>query len=260
MTTPAILSEMVEPKTVFIEGGHFKMGSKAHKREQPIHEVMLTSFYLGQYPITNEQFLPFLNEEGNQEEGGRNWVNIEGRYQGARCGIIKGTNGFECVPGLENHPMIYVSWYGARAYCKWLSHKTGKKYRLPSEAEWEYAARGGKHKSPYTYSGSNQLKEVGWYGKNNHNGTMPVGLKWPNKLGIYDMSGNVDEWCADHWHGNYKNAPEDGSAWIEGGEKNRRVVRGGSWGNDDDYCRVSDRLWSSANVRLNSYGFRISRY
>lgn len=228
--------------------------------EKPAHKVSLPSFYLGQYPVTNQQFVPFLNELGNQEEGGRTWVNVEGSYSGARCGILENAGTFECIPGLEQHPMIYVSWYGARAYCQWLSEKTGKNYRLPSEAEWEYAARGGIHDSLFTYSGSNQLKEVGWYDENSHNGTMPVGLKLANELDLYDMSGNVREWCADHWHENYKNHPDDGSAWTSGGGENLRVVRGGSWSDIDFGCRVSDRYWSFTNNWDYNFGFRVARY
>ncbi len=260
MTTPATQNIIIEPSTIFIEGGSFMMGEKKREHAQPIHKVTVPSFYLGQYPVTNEEFLPFLNDQGNQEEGGTNWVNLEGNYEGTRCGIIKSDAGYECSLGLERHPMIYISWYGAQAYCKWLSEKTGKSYRLPSEAEWEYAARGGIHHSPFTYAGSNQLKEVGWYRTNSHGSTKPVGLKLANELDLYDMSGNVDEWCADHWHRNYDHAPDDGSAWIAGGEDSGRVVRGGSWGDDGFNCRVSDRFRSGTNFGYGDIGFRVARY
>lgn len=244
----------------YVEGGEFEMGSNRNERERPIHKVTVPSFYLGRYPITNQQFVPFLNEQGNQEEGGAAWVNLDGNFSGVSCGIEEVDGTYHCIKGQEHHPMIYVSWYGARAYCKWLSNKTGQAIRLPSEAEWEYAAKGGKHKSPFLYAGSNHLDEVGWYRTNSHRQTKPVGLKYPNQLSLYDMSGNVWEWCADHWHENYNDAPSDGTAWVKGGNSERRVVRGGSWYDIDGYCRVSYRLGFDAIGGFVNIGFRVSRY
>ena len=246
---------------VHVEGGRFMMGSEEGKdNERPIHAVKLFDFYMGKYLITNEQFLPFLNEMGNQEEGGRQWVSIWGKIEDTRHGIIQTSTGFECFAGFESCPTIYVSWYGANAYCKWLSKKTGQKYRLPSESEWEYAARGGKHSKGYRYAGSNKLKKVGWFGGNSHIELKAVGQKYPNEIGLYDMSGNVWEWCADVWHANYKGAPQDGSAWLEGGEQDDRVVRGGSWDLNDDFCRVSYRGGLDDYSRDYDMGFRIVRY
>lgn len=243
----------------YVEGGEFEMGSTNRESEKPIHKVIVPSFYLGRYPITNQQFLPFLNDQGNQEEGGTTWVNLNGSFSGVSCGIEKVGDSYACISGQEHHPMIYVSWYGAKAYCEWLSKKAGQAFRLPSEAEWEFAAKGGKQKSPFKYAGSNHLDEVGWYLANSHSLTKPVGLKYPNQLGLYDMSGNVFEWCADHWHENYKGAPKDGAAWIKGGGQERRVVRGGSWSFNDSYCRVSVRYRSNASYRYLDIGFRVSR-
>lgn len=236
------------------------MGSNDYEAAQPIHEVEVPSFYLGRYPITNEQFVPFLNAKGNQEEKGQRWVNLEGGYLGAKCGIKKSQDGFECIKGQEKHPMIYVNWYGAHAYCEWLSVQTGQAYHLPSESAWEYAARGGKYQSRFSYAGSNYLNEVGWYGQNSHDQTKPVGLKFPNELGLYDMSGNVWEWCTDYWHENYEGAPTDGSTWLTGGDSTRRVVRGGSWCENDLRCRVSSRVRDFAMDRNSVIGFRVARY
>lgn len=260
MTTLAALVKKIETKMSYVEGGNFNMGSKETGREQPIHQVEISSFYMSCYPTTNEQFVPFLNARDNQAEKGINWVNLEGNYSGVKCGIRKTADGFECITGLEKHPMIYVNWDGARAYCEWLSAQTGQAYRLPSESEWEYAARGGRHQNDFSYAGSNDLNEVGWYKQNSHGQTKPVGLKFSNELGLYDMSGNVWEWCADHWHENYKGAPKDGSAWLTGGDSTRRVVRGGSWVDNDYYCRVSYRDWGNAGSRDDTVGFRVARY
>ena len=156
-----------------------------------------------------------------------------------RWGIQQVEGTWQAANAFEDHPVINVTWYGAIAYCDWLSEKEGQPYRLPSEAEWEYVARGGVKSKGFLYAGGHKLKEVGWYSKNSHGQTKPVGLKQPNELGLYDMSGNVREWCADHWHENYNGAPTDGSAWVTGGDASRRVVRGGSWFNYDYRCRVS---------------------
>ena len=245
---------------VYVEGGSFLMGDEKSEDSLPVHEVQVPSFHLGVYPITNAQFVPFLNEKGNQEEEGRLWVNLEGNYQGVKCGIQKNAKGFECKTGLEKHPIIYLNWYGAVAYCQWLSDKTGQVYHLPSEAEWEYAAGEGNQSKGFPYAGGHKLKELGWYRKNSHRQTKPVGLKKPNALGLYDMSGNVWEWCADHWHENYEQAPTDGSAWITGGENSRRVVRGGSWYVNYFNCRVSLRFRYYSNFRVSYIGFRVARY
>ena len=254
-----VITEQLSINMIEVEGDSFMMGYNV-ARERPIHEVNIPDFCIGQYLVTNEHFLPFLNEVGNQDEGGRKWVNIAGKFENVRCGIEEASNGFKCIEGLEKHPMIYVSWDGATAYCQWLSEKTGKEYRLPSESEWEYAARGGKYSKGYTYSGSNNLKEVGWYDQNSHGETKEVGLKKANELGLFDMSGNVFEWCADHWHSNYEGAPDDGSPWNSNKDENKRVIRGGSWSDVDNYCRVSYRYWDYHDSRFDDLGFRIARY
>ena len=246
-------------KMIFVEKGSFKMGDEAFSYSKPVYEVQVPAFYLGLHPITNEQFVPFLNDKGNQEEGGSSWVKLEGKYKGVTCGVRMNSGGYECIRGLETHPMVYVSWYGAKAYCEWLSIQTGEDFRLPSEAEWEYAARGGNASNGFPYAGGHKLKEVGWYSKNSPDQTSPVGLKQPNELGLYDMSGNVREWCADHWHSNYEGAPTDGSARVTEGTS-RRVVRGGSWYSVVNRCRVSIRNWDYAGFRYVNVGFRVARY
>ena len=175
-------------------------------------------------------------------------------------------------------PVEQVSWddivKGANdkpAFLDELNNKAEKykNYKLPSESMWEFAARGREKHRKYSFAGSNRLKEVGWYGNvnksgNDHNGTMPVGMKLPNELGLYDMSGNVREWCEDSWEGkwgvndNVNHIPTNGLAYS--GENNRSVVRGGSWFNSDNFCRVSYRDNYNRFDRLNYIGFRLVRY
>ena len=148
-------SNFLRPSMTFVKGGTFNMGCTPEQEancdddEKPMRRnVQVKDFYIGTYEITNEEFAAFLtdNGEGNKEEGGRTWVNLKGIYNGVVCGIEEfSPKKFKIKAGLEKHPMIFVSWYGAKAYCKWLSQKTGKRYRLPTESEWEYAARGGKN-------------------------------------------------------------------------------------------------------------------
>ncbi len=226
---------------VLVEGGTFMMGSHEGRRdEKPVHNVRVNSFYMSKYEITNAEYCKFLNVMGNQTEGGAGarWLNIYSYF----CQIKKVNGTFVPKLGKDNYPVICVTWYGARAYCKW------KGGRLPTEAEWEYAARGGKKSKGYKYAGSNKIEEVGWYDGNSHNsennlfrdrGTYPVGQKKPNELGLYDMSGNVYEWCDDKWHNDYNGAPVDGSSWR--GEGSKHVIRGGGWGDNPGRCRVAFR-------------------
>ena len=147
-----------------------------------------------------------------------------------------------------------MSWYGATAYCVWLSKKTGKKYRLPTEAEWEYAAKGGQS---YTYSGSDNVKDVAWMTKNSGDTTHDVGGLDPNGFGLYDMSGNVWEWCSD-WYGSYPmNAATDPKGSTEG---SARIIRGGSWGwngTGGAYCRAASRQNFYPYLGAWDIGFRI---
>ena len=242
---------------VVIPAGSFLMGSNERDREQPIHKGDVPAFKLGKYPITNAQYAAFLNAYGAEKVQA-------GKYKGQqmvhlhRWGVQQENGKWKAAVGYENHPIINVTWYGVNEFCTWLSEETGLQYSLPSEAQWEYAARANQPK--LKYAGSNKLEEVGWYDKNSHGETHPVGQKKANAWGLYDMSGNVDEWCADVWHDSYQGAPNDGRAWIGGGDQGSRVVRGGGWYYIDDFCRVSYRYGDLANGCGSNVGCRLSGY
>ncbi|MFN0035018.1 MAG: SUMF1/EgtB/PvdO family nonheme iron enzyme [Saprospiraceae bacterium] len=271
------LSESSRPDNMaFIQGGTFQMGSsdsEAGSDEKPTHKVTVSSFYLSKYEVTNAEFVKFLNEKGNQTEGGATWANLDGKYNDERCRISQSGSTFKVESGYENYPIIFVSWYGATAYCKWLAAKTGKNYRLPTEAEWEYAARGGS--AGQKFAGTDDAAALwqyanfcdskcgeSWADKNQTDGyayTAPVGSFKANRFGLHDMSGNVWEWCVDTWHSDYKGAPTDGSAWTKDGIENTAVLRGGSWFNIDDYCRSAIRSRLNRNNRVDFSGFRCAR-
>jgi len=159
----------------------------------------------------------------------------------------------------KSKPITGVSWNDANEYCTWLSQKTGKKYSLPTEAQWEYAAGGGASNRT-KWAGTNNENDLGnfaWYSSNSNSTTHEVGTtQKANSLGIYDMSGNVWEWCMDTWHSNYENAPNNGSAWIDN-SSSYRVNRGGSWNNSSSYCRVANRRSYHPTYRSNFLGFRL---
>ena len=239
------------PEVLPIKGGAFALDGK--------HNITVRDFHIGKYLVTNAQYGLFLQQYDSIKVKSGEFEEREMFYEDD-WGVQKVEGIWQAAKGFEDHPAIYVNWYGAVEYCKWLSGATGYNYRLPSEAEWEYAASGGPKSKGFLYAGGHKLKEVGWYSKNSHGQTKPVGLKQPNELGLYDMSGNVWEWCADHWHDNYDGVPKDGSAWVASGDTTRRVVRGGSWDLSTGICRVSYRLRGYADSRYSIIGFRVARY
>ena len=165
----------------------------------------------------------------------------------------------------ESRPVEYVSWHDAVEFCQKLSSKIGKIYTLPSESQWEYACRAGTA-TPFYFQHtvtSDLLNYNGTYPYGNaprgeyRRETTDVGIFPPNAFGLYDMHGNVSEWCQDIWHNSYNGAPTDGSAWESGGNNSYRVLRGGSWSDSSRYCRCAGRVYSHADIRNNSRGFRI---
>jgi len=204
---------------VRIEGGNAVIGnSEGEQAEKPEHEVNLNTFYLSKYEITNAQYCRFLNEAGNQTEAGKPWIAIDGRHSK----IEKSGENYQPKAGYDNHPVMEVSWYGAKVFCEW------KGGRLPTEAEWEYAAKGGKSGGKYKFSGSDDPYEVAWFGNNSGGNSHPVGQKKPNQLGLYDMTGNAWEWCYD-WFDPiyYKRSPDNNPKGPKDGKY--KVLRGGGW-------------------------------
>ncbi len=246
---------------IAVKGGSFTMGSKdGASDERKTHTVNMPDFYIGKYEVTVREFKAFIDDTQYQtdaDKGGYSYV-----WDGSLWSKKKGVNWQYDIAGNKrpkseyNHPVIHVSWNDAVAFAKWVSEQTGKTYRLPSESEWEFAARGRKSKG-YKYSGSDFPGNVAWFSDNAKRRTQSVGGKDPNKLGIYDMSGNVWEWCQDLYHDSYRDAPDDGSAWIAG-DGSDRVMRGGGWYNRVSHCRVANRFNYSSSARNGNIGFRLA--
>jgi formylglycine-generating enzyme required for sulfatase activity len=212
---------------VFVSGGCFQMGNEdGYSDEQPVHDVCLDDFWIGRYEVSQDE-----------------WANV----------MANNPSSFSDCP---NCPVEEVSWNDVQEFIKKLNIKTGQHYSLPSEAEWEYAARGGVSSQGYTYSGSNELDVVAWYNNNSGGKTHSVGEKQPNELGLYDMSGNVWEWVLD-WYGDsyYGSSPLDNPVGPSAGSD--RVSRGGSWFEWPQYCWATGRSGYDPASRLDNLGFRL---
>lgn len=231
----------IEPVTgmefVLLPPGSFTMGYDNDKDARPAHEVHVPSFYMGKYEVTFAQYDRFCVETGRPLPGDEGW-------------------------GRVYRPAIHVSWQDAMAFAGWLSEKTGKIFRLPSEAEWEYAARAGTsthfHWGDALGRSNANCKGCGtpW----DDGKTAAVGSFRPNNFGLFDMAGNVYEWTLDFKHPDYQGAPTDGSAWVESKDyrwARLRVTRGGSWGQDPMEIRPYARCWDGMNDRTREIGFRL---
>jgi len=222
------------PEMVTIPAGRFEMGSKHDSDEKPIHEVSIKTFAMSRYEITFAEYDAFAKATGRTKPKDSGW-------------------------GRGNRPVINVSWHDAVAYTKWLTEQTGQEYRLPTEAEWEYAARAGTEANYWWGNGigKNRANCDGCGSRWDDKSTSPVGSFEANPFGLYDTAGNVWEWCADNWHDNYEGAPTDGGVW-KGGNKSRRVLRGGSWSGSPGNCRSANRLRGTSVSRLQVVGFRVA--
>jgi formylglycine-generating enzyme required for sulfatase activity len=248
---------------VWVEGCSFMMGSnEGDEDEKPVHEVSLNGFYMGKYEVTRGQFRKFVeatNYQTEDEKDGGAWIySVEEKKWVKKDGLNwkKDAKGNDCYKTKENHPVIFVSYNDAIAYINWLKSTSNKKYRLPTEAEWEYAAKGGHKNSLYKYAGSDNIDEVAWYGDANDE-THPIGTKKANALGIFDMTGNVWEWCSDwydknHYQHSMKSNPEGG---LTG---DYRVLRGGSFNHGTFNCRPADRNYNLPYYSNYFVGFRLA--
>lgn len=256
---------LILPQMVRVTGGTFEMGSKdGESNEKPPHPVTVSDFYLGRYEVTNEEYASFLNAYGSDEVKAGAYAGQKMIYEETNFGLVKNGNSWQPVTGKEQHPVVYVTWYGATEYATWLREQTGQRWRLPTEAEWEYAAGGGVGERT-RYAGTDNDSELGnfaWYDSNSGSTTHAVGSKRPNSMGLYDMSGNVYEWCAD-WYGKtyYGTLDERKSTQNPKGPPSGsyRVLRGGSWGDDVYYCRVSLRSYNVPDDWNGLNGFRLAR-
>jgi formylglycine-generating enzyme required for sulfatase activity len=234
-----------EPVFVSIPGGAFNMGAKygSDMSQKPYHKVKVPEFKMAKHETTNLQYCAFLNEKGNQKVNGIEWIALNSR----NCQIEIKNGVFVPKEGMEDFPVVEVTWHGAKAYCKWI------KGRLPTEAEWEFAARAN---SNFEYAGSNFISEVAWYRSNSKNSTHSVGKLQENSFKLFDMSGNVAEWVEDKWHTNYINAPANGNAWIKEGLNNYKTVRGGNFYSSVKQSMITYRIGKMAEASLKNVGFR----
>jgi formylglycine-generating enzyme required for sulfatase activity len=228
------------PKMIRIQAGRFVMGGMEGRddveggcasNEWPTRSVYVAAFELGKYPVTFDEYDAFCR---------------------ATHTLMPDDNGW----GRGSRPVINVSWEDAQAYCAWLCKVDGRGYRLPSEAEWEYAARAGSQ-TAYAFGMEIDQRHA------NHNlqfgMTTPVWRYPANAFGLHDMCGNVWEWVQDCWHDSYHHAPTDSHAWEEGGNCHERVLRGGSWNDRPRYLRAAYRVKNYASGRYNFEGFRVAR-
>ena len=226
---PPVIQHLVD-NMVFVQGGSFTMGAtKAHDSdassdEAPEHQVTLSNFYIGKYEVTQEEWKAVM---------------------GCNPSSIKGAK----------HPVENVNWEDCQEFIRNLNSLTGKQFRLPTEAEWEFAARGGNKSKHYKYAGGNTLSSVAWYDGNSGSTIHPLGQKSPNELGLYDMSGNVYEWCQD-WYDDYSSSAQTNPKGPA--SASYRVIRGGSWYYGARSCRVAYRNYYAPGGRSFDLGLRLA--
>jgi formylglycine-generating enzyme required for sulfatase activity len=233
-TGAILLPGGIELEMMDIPAGKFLMGSDENDNQKPIHEITVNAFKMGKYPVTQSQYE-----------------------------AVMGTNPSH-FSGNPQNPVENVSWFDAQAFCERLSELTGEKYRLPTEAEWEYACRAGTQTRFSFGDDESQLGDYAWFNVNSDDKTHSVGEKRANPWGLYDMHGNLWEWCADQWHESYADKPENlkqngNTAWTDGNINTRTSVmqRGGSWVYDPFYCRSAIRFSIDAGGRNDDIGFRV---
>ena len=225
------------PELIKVAGGTFTMGDEhglGQDDEQPTHEVTLSDFYIGKTEVTVAQYRSYCRATGVSMPEEPNW-------------------GWS-----DNAPIVNISWHDAINYCDWLSEELDQNISLPTEAQWEYAARGGNQSKGYKYAAGRSMATAGWYKDNSDNKTHSVATKKPNELGLYDMSGNVWEWCLDWYKADYyTNSPSKNPKNTSKGDSKYRVLRGGSCSDSAAYCRVAYREYDTPDSRFYGSGFRV---
>jgi len=230
---------------VFIDGGRYKMGNNNSEiDEKPKHKVKISSFYIGKYEVTNQEYAIFLNEKGNQMEENSIWIFLEGKWRNEKCRIYEKDSTFFVEKGYENYPVCFVSWYGANAYCQW------KGGRLPTEAEWEYVANSQKDFSV------EKLNEIAIFKENSEDKINKAGSREANIFGVYDIYGNLSEWCSDWYLANYYElSPKKNPQGADFGQM--KVKRGGSWYSEKESIYPTNRKAANPNNNNITVGFRI---
>ena len=231
-TSPHPISQKIDQDMVRVEGGEFLMGSdsnQANKAEKPVHLVSINNFSISKFEVTQELFESVMGSSLSYFQS-------------------------------PDIPVNNLSWQQANFFIEKLNEMTGETYRLPTEAEWEYAARGGKLSQGYIYSGSNNIDDVAWYSKNAKNQAHPVGMKQPNELGLYDMTGNVGEFVSDAYDDNfYRYSPQDNptNAREEASGLAHKSVRGSSFSYDADESENYRRDFASQSIIMSDMGLRL---
>ena len=255
---PYYIREKDGMKMILIPEGKFSMGDhhniKRAKDEKPVHDVYLDAYYIDEHEVTNAQYCKFLNENSNDEDSIIGFIGLD--YND--CLIEKSDGIYRPKPGYENYPVIYVSWDGAEAYAKWVGG------RLPTEAEWEKAARGGLSKKKYPWGNSEDNKMAnynfdgsrGWSTEDMLKYLKPVRSYPANNYGLYDMAGNVSEWCAD-WYDKYNSSPSRNPKGPSIGDW--KILRGGSWLSDQNSIRCANRDMNVPVDMKFTIGFRCVR-
>lgn len=232
---------------VFVKGGEFTMGDLFNNGDQPRHKVVVSDFSISKTEVTNHQFVQFLNE---------NKIGMSAMFHEKNMVLAKGpftkiefvNNQWQAFKGYDNYPVVNVTWWGAAEFCKWAGG------RMPTEAEWEYAAKGGNQSGNFVFAGSDDVAEVAWLGLNSVNKPNEVAQLKPNQLGLYDLSGNLGEWCSD-WYDVYPDTLQVNPTGPATGEF--RIFRGGSYREVDSNCRITRRNAFFPDAAVNFIGFRV---
>jgi len=230
---------------VFIKGCNAKM--RLYEHQNKLIKVKISDFYISKFEVTNKEYSDFLNKFGNRFVNHIPYINVSGKWRAEKCRIYLQDSIYKVENGYENYPVSFVSWYGADAFCK------AEGNRLPTENEWIFASNGAilKNRSElFEYSGTNNADSISWFEENSENKIHEIGTKKANKFGLFDMTGNVSEWCSDDFS-------EENDNKIE--TTKFKVHKGGSFASSKDYLKTSKKGGSSPGVHKITIGFRVAK-